>query len=118
MELGNYINNLIHLSRYDCNQSIACRSPVSKRSSLLLSPGRNSPLRTPGKRQSLRRSVLLNSAKKPVFKVTDMVTDDQEENADKANADCEPESKARTPRRVSRKLVAALKASPAVLGRL
>ena len=31
-----------------------------------------SPIRTPGKRQSLRRSVLLSSTKKPVFTVTEI----------------------------------------------
>lgn len=38
-----------------------------------------SPARTPGKRQSLRRSVLLNSAKKPVFIVTEIAPSDVEE---------------------------------------
>lgn len=32
-----------------------------------------SPTRIPGRRQSLRRSVLLNSAKRPVFVVTDII---------------------------------------------
>ena len=44
------------------------RSPsVRRRSSLL-----NSPMMTPSKRQSLRRSVLISSAKKPVFVITDL----------------------------------------------
>ncbi|KAI9553990.1 hypothetical protein GHT06_019261 [Daphnia sinensis] len=55
----------------------SCGSPsVKRRSSLLMSPAR-----TPGKRQSLRRSVLLNSAKKPVFIVTDIAPSDVEEPA-------------------------------------
>ena len=41
-----------------------------------------SPVRTPGKRQSLRRSVLLNSAKKPVFLVTDIVPTNAEESTE------------------------------------
>ncbi|KAK4008083.1 hypothetical protein OUZ56_013239 [Daphnia magna] len=53
----------------------SCGSPsVKRRSSLLMSPAR-----TPGKRQSLRRSVLLNSAKKPVFIVTEIAPSDVEE---------------------------------------
>lgn len=48
-----------------------------KRSSLIMSP-----VRTPGKRQSLRRSVLLNSAKKPVFVVTDIAPANPEEPAE------------------------------------
>lgn len=38
-----------------------------------------SPIRTPGKRQSLRRSVLINSAKKPVFIVTELVPKESED---------------------------------------
>ncbi|EFX72494.1 hypothetical protein DAPPUDRAFT_227521 [Daphnia pulex] len=52
-------------------------SPSVKRSSLIMSP-----VRTPGKRQSLRRSVLLNSAKKPVFIVTDIAPANPEEPAE------------------------------------
>ncbi|XP_057374874.1 disks large-associated protein 5-like [Daphnia carinata] len=60
----------------------SCGSPsIKRRSSLLMSPAR-----TPGKRQSLRRSVLLNSAKKPVFIVTGIAPSDVEEPAKENDA--------------------------------
>lgn len=58
-----------------------------------------SPIRTPGKRQSLRRSVLLSSAKKPIFTVTDMIVS---QNSGECAADSK-EAVALTPRRKSNK---------------
>ena len=83
-------------------------SPLSRRSSLLMSP-----IRTPGKRQSLRRSVLLSSAKKPIFTVTDIASQISDERVDDSK-----ETFSLTPRRKSNKLQVVEQGNATVSGML